>query len=188
MLPLCSLFSSTSPQSLCSHWLVFVRYINSGEIKYEFLFCSAPETTTKAPQAKDIHYMIHRYAPASKTLPASLQEVFESVIKIVNYVKTQAFNIRLYKELCKNMNADHEVLLFYAAGHGLSKRSAINRVFEMKDEIKFFLEIRQRKYLVVHFEDESWNKRVAYLARIFDQQNKLNMMIKGRETHVIFLT
>ncbi|XP_076055190.1 protein FAM200C-like [Oratosquilla oratoria] len=68
-----------------------------------------------APQAKGIHCMIHRYALASKTLPASLQEVLKSVIKTVNYVKTQALNTRLFKELCKDMNADHEVLLFYTA-------------------------------------------------------------------------
>ena len=47
-----------------------------------------------APQAKGIHCMIHRYALASKTLPASLQEVLESVIKIVNYVKTQHLPIQ----------------------------------------------------------------------------------------------
>ena len=39
--------------------------------------------------------MIHRYALASKTLPASMQEVLESVIKIVNYVKNQALHTRL---------------------------------------------------------------------------------------------
>ena len=109
------------------------------------------------------------------TLPASLQEVL--VIKIVNYVKTHALNTRLFKELCKDMNADHEVLFFYTAVHWLSKGNVINCVFEMKDEIKLFLEIQERKDLVVHFEDEAWNKRVAYLADIFDQLNKLNLRI-----------
>ncbi|XP_076039422.1 zinc finger BED domain-containing protein 5-like [Oratosquilla oratoria] len=139
-----------------------------------------------APQAKGIHCMIHRYALASKTLPASLQEVLESVIKIVNYVKTQAPNIRLFKELCKDMNADHEVLLFYTAVRWLSKGNVINRVFEMKDEIKLFLETQGRKYLVVHFEDEACNKRVAYLVDIFDQVNKLNLKLQGRETYILF--
>ena len=32
--------------SSCSQLLVFVRYINSGDIKDEFLFCNALETTT----------------------------------------------------------------------------------------------------------------------------------------------
>lgn len=218
--------------SSCSQLLVFVRYINSGDIKDEFLFCSALETTTKAddvmekvstffkeedlqwenvcgvctdgapamlgsksgfqsrvkklaPQAKGIHCMIHRYALASRTLPTSLMEVLESVIKIVNYIKTQALNTRLFKELCKDMNADHEVLLFYTAVRWLSKGNVVNRVFEMKDEIKLFLEIQEKKDLLVHFEDEAWNKRVAYLADIFDQLNKLNMKLQGRETHVL---
>ena len=92
-----------------------------------------------APQAKVIHTMIHRYALASKTLPASLQEVLESVIKMVNYVKTQSFNTYLFKKLC--LNADHEVFIFYTAVRWVSKGSVINRVFEMKDEIKLFLQI-----------------------------------------------
>ena len=89
-----------------------------------------------APQEKGIHCMIHRYTLASKTLPVSLQEVLEFVIKIVNYVKTQALNTRLFKELCKDMNADQDVLLFYTAVRWLSKGNVINRVFEMKGEIK----------------------------------------------------
>ena len=118
-----------------------------------------------APQAKGIHCMIHRYALASNTLPASLQEVLTCAIEIVNYVKTQALNTLLYKELCKYMNTDHDVLLFYTAVCCLSKGRVINRVYKMKDEITLFLEIQERKNLVVHFEDEACNKRVAYLTK-----------------------
>ena len=67
----------------------------------------------------------------------------------------------------------------------MSKGNVINRVFEMKDEIKLFLEIQERKDIVVHFEDEAWNKMVTYLADIFDQLNKLNLRIQGRGTHVL---
>ena len=68
-------------------------------------------------------------------------------------MKTQALNTRLFKELCKDMNVDHEVLLFYTAVRWLLKGNIINHVFEMKDEIKLFLEIQERKDLGVHFED-----------------------------------
>ena len=64
------------------------------------------------------------------------------------------------------MNADHKVLLFYTAVRWLSKGNVINRVFEIKDEIKLFLEVQEREKVVVHLEDEAWNKRVAYLADI----------------------
>ena len=44
------------------------------------------------PQAKGTHCMIHLYALASKIIPASLKEVLESVIQIINCVKTQTLN------------------------------------------------------------------------------------------------
>ena len=34
--------------SSCSQLIVFLRYINLGDIKDEFMFCSALKTTTKA--------------------------------------------------------------------------------------------------------------------------------------------
>ena len=84
------------------------------------------------------------------------------------------------------MNTDHEVLLFYTAVCCLSKGRVINCVFEMKDEIKLFLEIQERKDLVIHFEDEAWNTWVAHLAKKIDQLEKLDMKIQGRETHELF--
>ena len=54
-----------------------------------------------APQEKGIHGMIHRYSLASKTLHISLQEVLESVIKIVNYVKTQPSTLAYSKNYAK---------------------------------------------------------------------------------------
>ena len=114
----------TTDVSSCAQLLVFVRYINSGDFKEEFLFCSELDSTTKsvdvmkkmttffestqldwtnvcgvctdgtpsmlgsqsgfqkqvkelAPEAKGTHCFIHRYALASKTLPAQLKDVIE---------------------------------------------------------------------------------------------------------------
>ena len=68
----------------------------------------------KSPQAKGFHCIIHRSALACKTLPISL-EVLNLVIKLVNFVKGSALNSRLFKKFCRDMNADHESLLFYCA-------------------------------------------------------------------------
>ena len=47
--PLFSLqLDESTDVSSCSQLLVFVRYIHSGDIKDEFLFCNSLETTTKA--------------------------------------------------------------------------------------------------------------------------------------------
>ncbi|XP_064100780.1 protein FAM200A-like [Macrobrachium nipponense] len=91
----------------------------------------------------------------SSQLNESTDEVLDCVIKIVNYVKTAALNTRLFKD----MNADHEVLLFYTAVHWLSKGNVVHHVYKMKDEIKLFPEVQEKTDLVAHFEDEAWNKR-----------------------------
>ena len=65
-----------------------------------------------APQAKGIHCVIHRYALASKTLPTSLQEVLNSIIKIASCIKSGRLNTRLFKHLCKDMSSAHKVLLY----------------------------------------------------------------------------
>ena len=92
-----------------------------------------------APEAKGTHCFIHRYAFASKTLPTALKNILDSVVKIVNFIKADSLNTHQFKELCKDMNAMHEVLLFPTAVRWLSKGNVLNRVFEMKDEIKLFL-------------------------------------------------
>lgn len=55
--------------------------------------------------------MIHREALASKTIPKNLHENLVLTIKIVNYVKGSALNTRLFRELCKDMDAGHTALL-----------------------------------------------------------------------------
>ena len=67
----------------------------------------------RAPSVKGVHCMIHRQALASKTLPEPLSNVLQQSISLVNYIKGNALNLRLFKELCEEMNAEHNVLLFH---------------------------------------------------------------------------
>lgn len=64
-----------------------------------------------APKAKGVHCVIHRYGLASKTLSLSLKEVLDSVVKMVNYIKSGALNTQLFRNFCKDMHFDHEALL-----------------------------------------------------------------------------
>ncbi|KAG8236651.1 hypothetical protein J437_LFUL014497, partial [Ladona fulva] len=111
------------------------------------------------PQEKGMHCNIHRFALATKTLPKPLQEVLDSLLAIVNYIKSSALNTCLFKELCNNMNSDHEVLLFYTAVRWLSKGNVVGRFLEMEEKL---LE----------------NGRVAYLSGILDQLNELNLKLQ----------
>ncbi|KAG8236589.1 hypothetical protein J437_LFUL016941, partial [Ladona fulva] len=84
------------------------------------------------------------------------------------------------------MNSDHEVLLFHTAVRWLSKGNVVGRVFELKNEIKPFLEMEGKHEFMRYINDETWIQRVAYLSDILYQLNKLNLKVQGKETHIIY--
>ena len=139
-----------------------------------------------APEAKDTHCFIHRYALASKTLPTALKNILDLVVKIVNFIKAGSINTRQFKELCKDMNVMHEILLFHTAVRWLSKGNVLNRVFGMKDEIKLFLKFKNKEFLS-YFNDNNWITSLAYLADIFEKLNILNLKLQGKNTNIIQL-
>ena len=61
------------------------------------------------PSIVGIHCMIHRQALASKTLPDPLRVYLQTVINIVNFVKGSALNTRIFRNLCKKMDAIHDI-------------------------------------------------------------------------------
>ena len=74
------------------------------------------------------------------------------IIRAVNFVKTSAVNTRLFAVLCKDMDSNHETLLFHISVRWLSKGNMLARVYEMKDELKLFLEAhgKQESPSIVH--------------------------------------
>ena len=58
------------------------------------------------------HCMIHHEALASKTLPDELQSLLKSVIEVVNFIKSNALNTRLFVNICMEMDSCYQNLLF----------------------------------------------------------------------------
>ena len=83
------------------------------------------------------------------------------------------------------MNADHELLLFYCAVRWLSKGNVLCRVFELRKELKEFLQLQKKDIFVAALNDENWCKQLAYLAGIFGHLHKLNLKRQGTELNVI---
>ena len=59
---------------------------------------------------------------------------------IVNFVKSSALNTRLFKHLCEDTDANHTNLLYYTAVRWLSAEKFLARFFELRMEIKKFLD------------------------------------------------
>ena len=62
-----------------------------------------------------IHFVIHHEALASRTLPTTMNDKQEIAIHVVNFVNISSVKSSLFTALCKDMDADHENLLFYMA-------------------------------------------------------------------------
>ncbi len=66
-----------------------------------------------APNAKGIHCTVHSFAQASNTHPDEFCEILEVVVECVIFVKARALNFRLFQNLCRDLDSEHESLLFY---------------------------------------------------------------------------
>ncbi|XP_076330886.1 protein FAM200C-like [Tachypleus tridentatus] len=87
------------------------------------------------PEISVDHCIIHRYSLGSKSLPGNLILVFEDVLKIVNFIKSKDVNSRIFREMCKEMGEQYQVMLYHTDVCWLSRgKVTINK--EMSDHLK----------------------------------------------------
>ena len=139
----------------------------------------------KSPSAVGTHCVIHCEALTARTLPVELMNSLNSVIKIVNFIKGGALNTRLFARLCHDIGADHEALLFHTNVRWLSKGNMLERFYELKDEVKLFLEDQKKSDLLAILHSEEFELSLAYLVDIVEALNKLNRQLQGRNSNVI---
>ncbi len=65
-----------------------------------------------------------------------------------------------FSELCKDLDSEHQLLLFYIKVRWLSKENVLNRVFELREELKMFLDIQNEE--TVFFSDPLWEPRFFF--------------------------
>ncbi|KAI6659423.1 SCAN domain-containing protein 3 [Oopsacas minuta] len=89
-----------------------------------------------APDCESTHCFIHRENLATKKMSKELNDV---LCQVVNHVKANALNSRLFASLCDQMGADHIQLLLHAELRWLSRGKVSSRVFELRNELTTFL-------------------------------------------------
>lgn len=136
-----------------------------------------------SPNAQWTHCMIHRKALASKQLSPELNEVMNDVIAAVNYIKTRPVKARIFSALCEEMGSDHTAVLFHSESRWLSRGKVLSRVFELRDEIRIFLE-EEGSDLAHKFNCNKFLMKLAYLSDMFLKLNGLNLQMQGPNTHL----
>jgi len=124
-------------------------------------------------------YEVHLLLPCfilalvAKSLMPELNEVLQTVVKMVNFIKSKPLKSRLFNQLCSAMDSEHTQLLFHTEVRWLSCGRVLQRFYELREELLLFFTCEESKY-ADFLSDDSWCARVAFLADIFKKLNYLN--------------
>jgi len=124
------------------------------------------------------HCVIYRQPLATKTLPEELANVLKLAIKLVNFVKSKALNPRIFKKHCVELDSEYDTLLFHTEIHWLSKGNILKRLYELKEEMKIFLNEKDSE-LLEKFCDLKFELQLTYLVDIFEHLNNLNLQFQS---------
>ncbi|GBM21248.1 Zinc finger BED domain-containing protein 5 [Araneus ventricosus] len=92
-----------------------------------------------APHAAWSHCCIHRKSLATKPLPNSLKEVLNQSVEVVNFIKANSTNTRLFKSLCGDMGSLHTTLLLHTEVRWLSRGNVFSKLLELHMKFICFL-------------------------------------------------
>ncbi|XP_026471061.1 SCAN domain-containing protein 3-like [Ctenocephalides felis] len=195
-----------------AHLITYIRHVMENDIREELLFCKAiegkatncvglctdgaPSMTGKnaglqalvrkvAPRAVWTHCMIYRQSLVARNMGEELLEVFEIIIKVVNFIKNSPLRERLFGKLCDDMGSEYKALLYYCEARWLSRAKVLQRVFELKKEIAIFLADNKRDEADI-FYDTKFLAKFAYLVDIFKRLSDLNKSMRGTQIHAFF--
>ena len=59
------------------------------------------------------------------------------------------------------------------------------RVFELRGELNLFFEHEKKTEFALLLKNKEWIRYLAYMVHIFDQLNKLNLKMQGKNTDII---
>jgi hypothetical protein len=140
------------------------------------------------PNVVTTHCFIHREALVSKTIGPDLLPVLDQVVKIVNYIKQRPVKSRIFAKLCESMGSEHVSLILHTEVRWLSRGKVLTRFYELRQEMLLFFTQEGLDNFSTLLKDEIWCSKLAYLADIFQQMNKVNTSMQGKSENILTST
>lgn len=133
------------------------------------------------------HCFLHREALAAKSLVPELNDVLQSVVKMVNFIKSRPLKARLFTSLCSAMDTEHTQLLLHTEVRWLSRGRVLQRFYELREELLLFFTIEESEFANC-LSDDAWCTKVAFLADIFGKLYFVNKSMQGKQENVLTST
>lgn len=133
------------------------------------------------------HCFLHREALVAKSLVPELNDVMQTVIKMVNFIKSRPLKTRLFDSLCSAMDAEHTQLLLHTEVRWLSRGRVLQRFYELREELLIFFTCEESEY-ADFLSDDYWRTKVAFLADIFGKLYFLNKGMQGKQENILTST
>jgi hypothetical protein len=125
----------------------------------------------------------HREILMVKSLVSDLQNIFDQVVKIINFIKSRSLKSRLYEKICEEMDADYLRLILYSLVRWLSRGNILSRFYNLREELLVFLTIEESEFNFLG--DEVWWTKLSFLTDLFEHLNKLNSSKQGRNENML---
>lgn len=138
---------------------------------------------TNVSLVASFHCMIHVEnicAQLSKT--DIFKNVMDTVVKIVNYIRSSAMNHRQFLELLKEIeDAEFNDLVYFTNVRWLSRGKVLQRFSSLFNHIRDFLETKEMLTKFSIIEKNEWQCDLQFLTIITLHINELNLKLQGKE-------
>jgi hypothetical protein len=129
------------------------------------------------PQFLSYHCIIHQQALCGNFL--KLNNVMKLVVKIVNKIRAQALQRRLFKILADEVDCQYGDLLLHSEVRWLSRGRVLKRFNDVLSGIVQFF--KQRDEPIPVLENSIWLRDFGFLVDITEKLNELYLQLQGRD-------
>ena len=185
-----SLSSTTTGQDICEQVLKVVEKFELNPARLCGVTTDgAPSMTGRiygftkkilnAVGAQDVvvsHCIIHQENMCTKVL--DFEEVMTNVVQCVNYIRARGLNHWQFKAFLDELDSEYPDVVYFSAVHWLSRAATLKRFWNLRQEIKFFMESKHQN--VAFLSDENWLNDLAFLTDITQHLSDLNLKLHGK--------
>uniref|UniRef100_A0A8D2IX21 HAT C-terminal dimerisation domain-containing protein n=1 Tax=Varanus komodoensis TaxID=61221 RepID=A0A8D2IX21_VARKO len=127
-------------------------------------------------EAIALHCIIHQQALCSKCL--KFDSVMSDGVKCINHIRSRGLKHRQFHAFLEEIEAAYEDVLYYTKVRWLSRGNILKRFFELRAEVKTFME--KDGVAVPVLSDPKWLMDLAFLVDITQELNVLNKKLQGQ--------